>query len=100
MDNKYDKSNNLIYQKKSSGLEKWYEYYKNNHLIHFKNSAGYEDWQEYDKDNNLIHFKDNSGHKYWCKYDGNNRIEITEKEYKNIEYLSRKKCSRFELMDI
>ncbi len=64
--------------------------------------------KKYDENNNLIYFKDTDNEEYWYKYDkNNNRIEITEKKYKNIEfrkkekeYLSRTKCSRFELIDI
>ena len=53
----YDKNNNLIYYKNSTGFEYWKEFDKNNNLIHSKNSYGSEYWKEYDKNNNLIHYK-------------------------------------------
>ncbi len=88
--------------------EKIREYDKNNNLIYYKSSGGYEFWKEYDKNSNLIHRKNNKGNRYWYKYDENNKcINITEKEYKDIEfrkkekeYNSRTKCSRFEIMEI
>ncbi len=104
---KYDGNNNCIYYKKSSGYEVWRKYDKNNNLIHYKNSDGYEVWEEYNKNNNLIHYKDSTGLEYWYKWDNGEEIEITEKEFKNIEfrkkekeYNSRTKCSRFEIIDI
>ena len=106
---KYNENNNLIYSKDSNGLEYWYKYDKFNNLIYFKylnkKERWYEEWYE---NNKLIHFRNCVGWEYWKKYDENNKsILITEKEYKNIEfrkkekeYLSREKCSRFELIDI
>ncbi len=84
---KYDEKSNCIYYKSSSDLEIWTKYDENNNLIYYTSSFGYE---------------------HWLKYGENNRrIEITEKEYKEIEfrkkekeYNSRTKCSRFELIDI
>ena len=105
---KYDENNNEIYYKNSFGYENWKEYDENNNLIHYKNTDGYECWKKYDENNLLIHFKSSLGSKCWYKFDENNNcIEITEKEFDNIEfrkeekeYLSRIKCSRFELMEI
>ena len=105
---KYDEKNNLIYIKYYYGFECWYKYDKNNNVIYYKNSNGYECWQEFDENNNLIYSKDTDGLEKWFKYiKNNNRIKITEQEYKEIEfrkkekeYLSRTKCSRFELMEI
>ena len=104
---KYDKNNNLIYLKLSSGPEIWREYDENNRQIHDKDSRGYESWWEYDINGNVVHFR-NLKVEIWNKYDENNKqIQITEKEYKEIEfrkkekeYLNRTKVSRFELMDI
>ncbi len=84
------------------------KYDDNGNLIYFKCPDGYELWEEYDKNNKLIHYKNTSGLEWWAKYDElKNKIEITEQEYKEIEfrkngkkYNSRTKCSRFELMDI
>ncbi len=65
--------------------------------------------KQFDENNNLIYFKNSSGYEFWQKFDENNiyAIEITEKEFNEIEfrkqekeYLSRKKVSRFELIDI
>ena len=104
---KLDKNGNLIYYKSPIGWEKWYKYDKNNNLIHCKDSSGFEYWSEFDGNNDEIHCRNNKGDKAWYKWKNDNRIYITEKEYKEIEfrkkekeYLSRKKCSRFELMEI
>ena len=64
--------------------------------------------ERYDENNNLIYYTSSFGYEHWLKYGENNRrIEITEQEYKEIEfrkkekeYNSRTKCSRFELIDI
>ena len=85
---KYDDKGNLIYCKyPTSGCESIYKYDENNNLIYWKHANEDEFWREYDENSN--------------------EIEITEQEYKEIEfrkkekeYLSRTKCSRFELMDI
>ncbi len=115
---KYDKNNNVIYNKNSDGKEFWWEYDENNNLIYRK-----EDYEssavggghtvseyryKYDENNNLIYEKLRNGMEFWYKYDKNNKkIIITEKEYNEIEfrkkekeYNSRTKCSRFELMEI
>ena len=70
----YDKNNNLIHSKNSSGNEYWKEYDENNNLIHYKDSNGYEYWNEYDKNNNLIHYKDSNGNEEWNEYDENNNL--------------------------
>ena len=105
---KYDNKGRLIYWKNLEGLEFWKEYDKNNHCIHFKDSNGLEYWQEFDENNNLIHYKSSDDYEYWYRYnDSGEKIEITEKEYNDIEfrkkekeYNSRTKCSRFEIMEI
>ena len=83
------------------------EFDKNNNLIHSKNSSGYEVWQEFDENNNLIYFRNSDGEEYWYKYDEyNKRIEITKKEFgqikrkKDRELINNSKISRFELLDI
>ncbi len=118
---KYDKKRNLVYYKNWSGeREEWIEYDKNNNIIHYKNSLNFEYWKEYDKNNNMIHYKHSNGYEeyamynknnkliyvdyggieYYYKYNDGDRIIISKKEFQEIEYLSRKKISRFELMDI
>ncbi len=107
---KYDENNNVIYRKCFDGEEQWYEYDENNNEIYRKNSYGEEFWRIYDKDNLLIaHKKLSNDLKWWHKFDDktNKPISITEKEYEEIkfrekekEYLSRTKCSRFELIEI
>ncbi len=60
------------------------------------------------KDNEIYSGYRHISSEFWWKFDDNNkRINITKKEYKEIEfrkkekeYLSRTKCSRFEIMDI
>lgn len=106
---KYDNKGNKIYYKDSKGDEYWWEYDKNGNNIHYKGSNnGLEEWSEFDEKNNMIYWKDFDGQEYWYKFDENNEeIDITEQEYKEIEYNrkikeydSRTKCSRFEIMDI
>ncbi len=106
---KYDDNNNLIYCKNSNDVESWHKFDENNNRIYLKyfnkKERWYEEWYE---NNKLIHFRNCVGWEYWKKYDENNKsILITEQEYNKIEfrkkekeYLSRKKCSRFELIDI
>ncbi len=103
----YDDKGNLIYYKDSDGTECWYKYDKKGNYVYFKDSIGNEAWREYDENNRKIHYKNSDGGEYWCKFDENNRIDITEQEFNEIEfrkeekeYLSRTKCSRFELMEI
>ncbi len=103
----YDENKNLIYRKGSDGYESWRKYDKNNNLIYCKWANGFEEWKKYDENNNRIHCKDSNGFERWYKWEDHNSINITKKEYKEIEfrkkekeYNSRTKCSRFELMDI
>ena len=104
----YDDRGNMIYIKYSIGSESWYKYDENNNIIHFKSSTGNEYWSKYDENNNEIYCKNSNGSESWWKYDKfNYQAKITKKEYKYIEfrkqekeYLSRTKCSRFEIMDI
>ncbi len=81
---KYNKNNNLIYYKDSYG-EYLKEFNENNNKIYNKSSTGYEIWREYDENNNKI------------KITKEKELKFRKKEK---EYLSRKKCSRFEIMDI
>ena len=101
---KYDEKGNLIYKRYSDGYEICYEYNKDNKQIHYKTSSGFESWSEYDINNNLVYSKNNEGSECWSKYDKENKhTYITKQKFENIkekEYLSRKKCSRFELIDI
>ena len=100
---KYDKRGNLIYYKCLDGLESWSKYNENNNEIHFKRSDGFECWKEYYNKGNLIHYKSNelNNEEIWFKINKNgDRNRITEQEFKQKEYLSRKKVSRFELMEI
>ena len=104
---RYDKNNNLIYRKDDYS-EKILEYDKYNNCIHCKESNGYEYWREYDENNKEIHYKSSMNEEKWYKYysDGK-KCNISKEEFKQIErkkvkeeFLSRKKCSRFEIMDI
>ncbi len=104
----FDERGNLIYRKYYSGSEWWKEYDKNNNLIHCKDSTG-EWWKEYNENNKQIHYKDTYGDEFWYKYDESNKeIKITEQEFKQIErtkerrelLLNNKKINRFSLMDI
>ncbi len=106
---KFDENNNLIYCRYCDFYEYWREYDKNNNLIYEKHSTGIEKWWKYNENNKYSrHYKESNGPEYWYKYsDLGRRIEITEKEFNEIEfrikekeYNSRTKCSRFELMDI
>ncbi len=130
----YDKRDNLIHYKDTFRNERWYEYDENNNMIYYKNGHYVEYWKKYDDRGNLIYLRKFNGWSYyeeWTEYNednkeicyrdtryfligeyykydnGGNQIQITEKEYKEIEfrkkekeYLSRKKCSRFEIMEI
>ncbi len=103
----HDERGNLIYFK-SSTWEYWKKYDKNNNCIYYRISTCFEYWKEFDENNNLIHYKNSYNSEKWFKYDKNNKqIFITEKEFNEIEfrkkekeYLSRTKCSRFEIMEI
>ena len=83
--NEYDSNHNMIHVKNSSGFESWYEYDSNNNLIHYKDSSGFERWNKYDSNNNLIHVKDSSGIEYWYEYDSNNNL-IHSKDSSGIEF--------------
>ncbi len=108
IEQKYDKNNNLIYCRYSTGIEYWSKYDKNNNEIYCRCPNGEEYWIEYNKNNKGIHYKDTTDHEYWYKYNNSGeQINIIEKEYNEIkfraeekEYNSRTKCSRFELIDI
>ncbi len=101
---KYDENNNLIYYKNSLGDEFWREYDKNNNIIYYKDSNDMEYFKKYDENNNCIYYKNFDGKEHWYKYNNKNSpTRITKQEYEKIiekEYLSRIKCSRFELIEI
>ncbi len=90
----------------SKGIKK---YDDRGNLIYWKHFGDYiyEEWRKYDENNRKIYCNEN-GNEFWFKYDKRGRKWIiTEKEFKEIEfrkkekeYLSRTKCSRFEIMDI
>ena len=61
---KFDKKNNLVHCKHSSGVEYWNDYDKKNNLVHYKNSSGTEEWNDFDKKNNLVHYKNSNGNEY------------------------------------
>jgi len=67
----YDKNNNEIYHRDSSGFEYWQEYDKKGNEIHFRHSNGYEYWREYDKKGNEIHYRNSDGYEQWSEYDEN-----------------------------
>ena len=104
----YDEKGNVIYEKFPGSFGHWYKYDENNNQIYWKRSDGWECRSEYDENNREIYYKSCNGYGCWYKYNkSGNRIEITEKEYNDIEfrkkekeYNSRTKCSRFELIDI
>ena len=65
---------------------------KKGNEIYYKGIDSKETWSIYDENNNLVYSKWTNGWKAWYKYDKNNkRIEITEKEYKEIEFRKRTK---------
>ncbi len=84
------------------------KYDEKGHLIYFKDEDGFEEWRKWDDNKYLIYYKLSDDYEYWYMYsDLGRRIEITEQEFKNIEfrkrekeYLSREKVSRFEIMEI
>ena len=84
----YDKNNNCIYHKSSSGHKRWFEYDKNNNLIHYKDIHGDECWRKYDEDNKLLYLKEESAHKICSEY---------SKEYdKNSNCIHSKNSNGFE----
>ncbi len=108
---KYDERGNIIYIKWSGifdSVESWRVYDENNNVIYYKRSgcdkSWNESWSEYDGNRNQIHYRNDKGYEKWWKYNKNDdRIEIAKIEFEKIkekEYLSRTKCSRFELMEI
>ena len=105
---KHDKKRNLVYYKNIHNQEFQWKYDNKSNRIYYKDCYGHESWYKYDKNNKLIYEKYfNFGREYWYKWDNNKQIEITEQEFNEIEfrkkekeYLSRIKCSRFELIDI
>ncbi len=82
----YDENNNCIYTK----------YYSKDHGVNKRR-------REFDEKNRLVCFKDSIGREAYYRYNKEKRTMITKQEFDNIkirEYLSRKKVSRFEIMDI
>ena len=81
------------------------KYDKNNNLIYRKISTGFEEWREYDKNNNMIHYKNSNGDKYWFRYEEEinfKKIRITEQEFikKNKKNIKNSIKNRFENIDI
>ncbi len=98
---KYNKNGKIVYYKGIDGSEAWSAYDKNNNMIYNRQSNGCESWSKYDENNRDIYFKTNDGREEWFKYNKNGeKIDITDEKLKEKEYLSRKKVSRFELMEI
>ncbi len=109
-----DEKDNLIHFKTDS-FESWFNYDDKGRTIYYENYAkitgSMKVWSVYYKNYRYAHYNID-GVEQWSKYDKNkktlfNEIEITKKEFKEVEsrikekeYLSRGKCSRFELMDI
>ena len=85
----------------------WHTYSKdaNGNPTHSKRYDGFELWEEFDEKNRKIHLKNSEGFEYWWKYDKKGEIFlISKEEFEEIkiekEFLSRKKCSRFKLMEL
>ena len=109
----YDDRGNVVYSEYSDGSKFWYKYDENNNCVYSKNSISNIEVQDiYDKNNNRIYVlyyqECLNGNNRWYKDDKDGELtRITEKEFNDIkrrekekEYLSREKCSRFEIMDI
>jgi hypothetical protein len=111
----YNDKRKIIYTK-TSNYETWYTYDDRSNLVYLRqlnllHKTYYEEWREFSENNREIYYRDT---RYflegsWYKYDENGKFikEITEKEFKEIkrkeeekEFLSRKYCSRFEIMDM
>ncbi len=78
--------------------------YEKRHL-HFGTRFGIVDtiiehWYEYDEKNNWIYWKSSDGIEVWYGYKNGDRINITSQKLEEQEFLGRKKCSRFELMEL
>ena len=106
---KYDKKGRLIYYEYPSYNQSQIKYDDKNNIVltYFKDDRGFESWYKDYVDNNLLYFKNNKGTESYYDYNNNKSIKITKKEFEEIkfraeekEYLSRTKCSRFELIDI
>ncbi len=116
----YDEKGNIIYRKDSAGFEQWMRYDKNNNEINYKNkygecwkeydinnnciyyksSNGYEERRKYDKNNNEIYYIDSNGREECYKYKNNEQMIITKKEFEYIQFFSRKRVPRYEILDI
>ncbi len=105
----YDKNNNLIYYKNTSGFERWYKYDENNNEVYYRSSGSFEEWRKYDEENRILYYKnfdkiEDDKKEKWYKYDKYGQVSITEQEFERIEkrklFLNNKKSNRFELMDI
>ncbi len=74
---------------------------KGNIIYHKKYDDNFEFWYKCDKKNKCVYYKFSEEDEYWYKYNGQKGIIfLTEQKIKELEYLSREKCSRFEIMDI
>ncbi len=105
----YDKDNNKIYYNRGNKYKNWWKYNKNNDVIYYlellcDDDLWYESWFKYNYEANIGYKKDSGGKESWYRILPNRIIEsISKKEYEKYEekeYLSRKKCSRFEIMEI
>ncbi len=99
----YDNRGNLVYYKCLDGLISWHKYDEKNREIYQERSDCYKCQKEYNKKGNLMYYTSNQfgNEEIWYKIDGYGKeIRITEQKFKEIEYLSRKKFTRFEIMDI
>ena len=101
---KYDERGNTVYYENSDGNGVWCKYDNRDNQIYYKtnihNVYDFECWREYDEDNNEIHYKDSDLIEFWYKWINNENIQISQKEFEQIEFLSRKKVNRCEIMDI
>ncbi len=80
----------------------WRVYNKNEDgITHAKRFDGFETWYKYDEKGRIIYRKNSRGEEYWWRYNKEGNISLINKEkYDELEYLNRKKNSRFEIMDI
>ncbi len=81
------------------------EFDERGNCIHYKLSDSHDCWQEFDEYNRIIWHKDSDENEFWFEYGENNKKRlITEEKFKfrkkEKEFLNRKYCSRFEIMDI
>ena len=61
-----------------SGVPEIKEYDKNNNEIHYRDTSGYEWWSEYDENGNEIHTRDSTGYEAKITYDEHGKRRIVE----------------------